>query len=285
MPYDGGGITNNHVHEHPAYTYQMGLQALDSLVPSYDAKGLLAVSWTASPDIFENPTFVILHGGHGVGANSWFKARNLKEKFNANVLILDSFVSRGAKQNWARGSWADAKVRTFDVIAVGRWLRDRGTDPNKTYVMGGSQGGWTTLKAMSAEPRQIAEVKPLYAGGIAYYPVCDNYNENGNLRSGQRYVSLADKGYWGPVLIMSGKKDYATPIKGCQPNVVKYATRHVSFDRGTHGWDTRWREKDGTMNKDGSCRWSGNRNFQICYDEEHKNQMYDEIGKFTSQVK
>ena len=281
MPYDGGKITNNRVQHHPVYTHRMGLTPLVSQIPSYDGKGLLAASWTVSSDISKNPTFVILHGGHGVGGNEWLMATKLKNKYNANVLILDSFMSRGAKQNWDRNSWADARVRTFDVIAAGRWLRDRGTNPTKTFMMGGSQGGWTTLKAMSAEPRQIAEVKPLYAGGIAYYPVCDNYNEKGRLRAGQRYIWLANKGYWGPVLILSGKKDFATPIKGCQSNVVKYATKHISFDRGTHGWESRWREKDGTMNKNGSCRWSGNRKFKTCYDEKHSAQMHEEIGKFT----
>jgi dienelactone hydrolase len=259
-------------------TKRLGLGPMSSQVPSYDGKGLLTVSWTPTKTPFESPTYVIMHGGHGVGNVVWRTAMQLKIKHKANVLVLDSFWSRGVSQNRERNKEIDAIVRTFDAIAVGRWLKDQGTDPKKTYMMGGSQGGWTTLKAMTAEPVQIAEVKPLYAGGVAYYPVCDNYNINGNLRSGQRFITLAGKGYWGPVLLLTGDKDFATRIEECQQNVVKYATKHVRYERGTHGWNLRWREGNG-LNKDGTCK--SNSKYTMCYDEKHTNDMHDEIGKFT----
>lgn len=280
MQYDGKEIVNNNISIMPSYAHYMKLNPLKSQIPSYDGKGLLAASWNPSNNLFNNPTFVIMHGGHGVGSGMWIKARDLKKKYNANVLLLDSFMSRGLPNNWHRGYVADAIVRTFDVIAGGKWLKMQGTDPSKTYMMGGSQGGWTALKAMSAGPVQIAEVKPLYAGGIAYYPVCDNYNKKGNLRNGQRFVSLAKNGFWGPVLLLTGDQDYATPIEDCQESVVKHATKHVRFERGTHGWEIRWRE-NGQMNKDGSCKWSGNKNFKMCYDKKHTIQMYNEIGQFA----
>jgi dienelactone hydrolase len=283
IEYDGKEIVKNNIHELPGYANYMQLNPMKSQVPSYDGKGLLAVSWNPSPDAFNNPTYVIMHGGHGVGRGMWIKAKELRKRYNANVLLLDSFKARGLPNNWHRGAKADAIVRTFDVIAIGKWLKVQGTDPKKTYMMGGSQGGWTTLKAMSAEPTQIAEVKPLYAGGVAYYPVCDNYNREGNLRPEQRFISLAEKGFWGPVLLLTGKKDFATRIEDCQQTVVKHATKHVSFERGTHGWEIRWRE-NGEMNKDGSCRWSGNRNFKTCYDEDHTEKMYVEIGQFTTKT-
>ena len=281
--YAGGQIVTTQVYEQPDFTYVMSFQALFPQIPSYNGNGLLAASWTPSDDIFNNPAYVVLHGGRGVGPASWRTAGVLHQSSSANVLVLDSFLTRGAEENSARSAWGDAKVRTFDVIPKGKWLKKKGTDPKKTWMIGGSQGGWTTLKAMSLEPLQISEVKPLFAGGIAYYPVCDNYNEKGNLRPNQRYISLADRGYWGPILILSGKKDYAPPISGCQPNVLKFATKHVSFDRGTHGWQSRWREKDGTMNKDGSCISNHNGDYQMCYDEGHTNQTYIEIRKFILQ--
>lgn len=282
IKYDGKEIVNNKINEMPSIAKVFGLQPLQSQIPSYDGKGLLAASWNPSDDLFNNPTFVVMHGGHGLGHGMWLKAKLLKAKYNANVLLLDSFKSRGMPNNWHRGQDADAIVRTFDVIAVGKWLQANGTNPKKTYMMGGSQGGWTALKAMSAGKTQIAEVKPLYAGGIAYYPVCDNFNDNGNLRANQRFITLAKNGYWGPVLLLTGKKDYATPISGCQPAVVKHATKHVEFERGTHGWEIRWRDRStGQLNAHGTCKWSGNKNFKMCFDEEHTNQMYDEIGKFA----
>ena len=183
ISYDGAVPVVNSAINIPSYSagiaHKLGLKPIRFQVPSYNGKGLLAVSFTPTENPFKSPTYVIMHGGHGVGATTWHVAKELKERFNANVLILDSFWSRGTKRNRERGAGIDAIVRTFDVIAAGRWLKDQGTDPKKTYMMGGSQGGWTTLKAMTAEPVQIAEVKPLYAGGVAYYPVCDNYNING----------------------------------------------------------------------------------------------------------
>ncbi len=281
--YDGKEVTNNNVSVMPGYAHYMKLNPLKSQIPSYDGKGLLAASWNPSNDLFNNPTIVIMHGGHGVGSGMWIKARDFKKKHNANVLLLDSFMSRNMPNNWDRGIEADAIVRTFDVIAVGKWLKTQGTDPNKTFMMGGSQGGWTTLKAMSAEPTQIKEVKPLYAGGIAYYPVCDNYNRNGHLRAGQRFITLAKKGFWGPVLLLTGDQDFATRIEDCQQTVVEHATKHVRFERGTHGWEIRWRQ-NGEMNKDGDCKWSGNKNFKMCYDKAHTTEMYIEMSKFIEGV-
>jgi len=284
IQYDGKAVTNNNVSIMPGYAHYMKLNPLKSQIPSYDGKGLLAASWNPSDDVANNPTIVIMHGGHGIGSGMWIKARDLKQRINANVLLLDSFMSRDMPNNWDRSVEADAIVRTFDVIAVGKWLKTQGSDPSKTYMMGGSQGGWTTLKAMSAGATQLAEVKPLYAGGIAYYPVCDNYNKNGNLRAGQRFVSLAKNGFWGPVLLLTGNEDYATRIEDCQQSVVKHATKHVRFERGTHGWEIRWRE-NGEMNKDGSCKYSGNKNFKMCYDAKHTTEMYIEMTNFINGVK
>ena len=284
LSYDGAVPVVNSAINIPAHSARiarkLGLQPIRFQVPSYDGKGLLAVSWTPTESPFESPTYVIMHGGHGIGGTSWYLAKELKGRLNANVLILDSFWSRGKKRHRERGAGIDAIVRTFDVIAAGRWLKDQGTDPKKTYMMGGSQGGWTTLKAMTAEPVQIAEVKPLYAGGVAYFPVCDNYNTDGNLRSGQRYVDLADGGYWGPVLLLTGDKDFATDIDECPKKVVESATKHIRYARGTHGWNARWWDKkENDWNKPGSC--SVGDKFTMCYDVEHTNDMYNQIGKFT----
>jgi len=284
LSYDGAVPVVNSAINIPPHSARiarkLGLQPIRFQVPSYDGKGLLAVSWTPTESLFESPTYVIMHGGHGIGGTSWYLAKALKERLNANVLILDSFWSRGKKRHRERGAGIDAIVRTFDVIAAGRWLKEYGTDPKKTYMMGGSQGGWTTLKAMTAEPLQVAEVKPLYAGGVAYYPVCDNYNTDGNLRSGQRYVDLADGGYWGPVLLLTGDKDSATDIDECPKKVVKSATRHIRYARGTHGWNARWWDRKAKdWNKPGSCLVGDK--FTMCYDVEHTNDMYTQISKFS----
>ncbi len=281
MSYEGAApIVNNQVTAHGRITKRFGLGPIKSQINSYDGKGQLAASWTPSSKLTESITFVILHGGHGIGATVWWQARELRERFNANVLVLDSFWSRGSKRNRERGANKDAIVRTFDVIAAGRWLVEKGSNPKRTYLLGGSQGGWTTLKAMTAEPLQIKEVKPLYAGGIALYPVCDNYQRDGQLRWGSRYVNIAEGGYWGPVMIMTGDKDFATRIEECPLKVIENATNHTRYVRGTHGWNARWFDKKTKKwNITGSCL-EGDK-FTMCYDEAHTNDMYKKIGKFS----
>lgn len=246
-------------------TEGLGLGKMLPQIPSFDGKGKLLASWTPQPNVNGSPTFVILHGGHGVGSVDWKQADRLRRDLNANVLVLDSYWSRGRDQNWNRSSEVDANVRTFDAVAAGRWLKTQGADPNKTYLIGGSQGGWTVLRAFTNEPKIAELIRPLYRAGISLYPVCNE-------------LELAP--YHSPVLIMTGGRDETTPISQCPTKVTKTATKWVHFKEGTHAWDL---ATNGAINPsiDGVCARSRNpARFQMCYSESLTNKMYDEIRKF-----
>ena len=112
-------------------TTQVGLAPMLAQVPSFDGKGELIASWTPHRDGTRNrPTFVIVHGGHGLVPTNFANAMWLRDTFAANVLVLDSYWSRGHDENWATRTPFGANMRVLDLIAAGRWLRDvHGTRP------------------------------------------------------------------------------------------------------------------------------------------------------------
>ena len=50
--------------------------------------------------VFEQPTVIIVHGGHGISPANVDMAVWLRKELKANVLILDSYWSRGRSENW-----------------------------------------------------------------------------------------------------------------------------------------------------------------------------------------
>ena len=248
-------------------TDALGLGPMRAQIPAYDGRGQLIASWTPQARPGQAPTFVIMHGGHGIGGTDFVMAQRLRTEFNANVLVLDSYWSRGRSQNWNRDASIDANVRTFDAIAAGRWLVQQGTDPNRTYMIGGSQGGWVVLRAFTNDPTIANLVKPLYRGGISLYPVCDTGPD------------LAP--YHGPVLLLTGGRDETTPIYRCPRRVTASAHRWVHYPEGTHAWDI---AVNGPLSPsvDGQCARSANpAAFRMCYSERITNAMYQEIRNFV----
>ena len=157
-------------------TAHWGLHEIVPIVPAFDGKGLLMASWTPSADR-DAPTFVIAHGGGGIGGMLLSMAAHLLATLNANVLILDSIWSRGRTNNGGAsvaqsGRTLSSNVRMFDLASAGRWLATQGVNPQKTYAIGESQGGWGVLRAFTSDPTITALIKPHYAGAIALYPQC-----------------------------------------------------------------------------------------------------------------
>lgn len=148
-----------------------GVGTVAPLVPGFDGKGLLLASWTpsAKPDA---PTFVLAHGGGGIDSTLFVLGADLRALGDANILILDSIWSRGRASNGgdsinASGKTLSSNARMFDLVAAGRWLATQGVNPNKTYAIGLSQGGWGVLRAFTNDPVVTELVKPLYAGGAS----------------------------------------------------------------------------------------------------------------------
>ena len=143
-----------------------------AIVPSYNGKGNLIASWNPRSNVADRPTFIIMHGGHGLSPANFASAEWLIRELDANVLILDSYWSRGRNENWLTWNEFGANMRMLDAVAAARFTRSQGADPNKTFLMGDSQGGWTVLRTFTTGHSVEQEVRQLYQGGVALYPNC-----------------------------------------------------------------------------------------------------------------
>ena len=259
-------------------TTRVGLAEMKPIVPAYSGPGALLASWNPHPGgVRERVTFVVTHGGHGLVPTNFATALWLREALHANVLILDAYWSRGIEENWLTGTRFGASMRTLDAIAAGRWLRDtQGTAPRKTYLMGDSQGGWTVLRMFTNEPFWQDEVRQLYRGGIALYPVC---KENGTAQ----YPRLGP--YIAPVIVFTGAKDTATPPDECRKAVFTKAHAWVHYPGQTHGWDVANRGAH-TPAVDGECGRAMNvyNQFSVCRNNATTNDMRIKIEGFVRQT-
>lgn len=208
-------------------TQMRGLGEIKPLVPAFDGQGLLMASWSRStnPDA---PTFVIAHGGGGIGGMLLVMGEDLVTSLNANVLILDSIWSRGRKTNGGdsiqqSGRTLSSNARMFDLAAAGRWLSSQGVKPEKTFAIGESQGGWGVLRAFTDDPGIISLIKPYFAGGIALYPVCEEPGTKHTEANNFVFHRLGP--YHSPVLLITGGRDTLTNISYCSDKTLKSASR------------------------------------------------------------
>ena len=259
-------------------TTQVRLAPMLAQVPSFDGKGELIASWTPHRDGTRNrPTFVIVHGGHGLVPTNFANAMWLRDTFAANVLVLDSYWSRGHDENWATHTPFGANMRVLDLIAAGRWLRDvHGTDSTQTFVWGDSQGGWTVLRAFTDDPFIRTQMQSLYRGGIAAYPNC--------FSNGTMYEPTLSP-YFAPVIVFTGGKDTATPISQCPERVLKSAAQWIHYSDQTHGWDTANRGASG-MPVDGECGKAMNvyNHFLVCRSNRTTEDMRNRIRTFVQDL-
>ncbi|MEI6383248.1 MAG: prolyl oligopeptidase family serine peptidase [Betaproteobacteria bacterium] len=254
------------------------LGEIKSQIPAFNGKGSLLASWTPHPKgSTGRPTFVVVHGGHGLGTTNFASAVWLRDTFDANVLVLDSYWSRGQNENWATQTRFGANMRVLDVIAAGRWLRDTHlVDTNQMFVMGDSQGGWTVLRTFTDDPQIREHIKGLYRGGIAAYPNCFSHGT-------QLAPTLSP--YIAPVIIFTGGKDTATPINQCSKTVLDLAFQHIHYPDQTHGWDVANRGAAGIA-VDGECTRALNiyNKFPVCRSDATTNDMYNKIKQFVTEL-
>lgn len=266
-PITGYSLYNN--------TARVGLAPLEALVPTFNGQGNLIASWTPHRDgAGGRPTFVVIHGGHGLVPTNFANAVWLRDTFAANVLVLDSYWSRGRDENWATRNRYGANMRVLDLIAAGRWLRDtQGTDPSKTFVWGDSQGGWSVLRAFTDDEFIRSRIHGLYRGGIAAYPNCFSLGT-------PEVPTLAP--YFAPVIIFTGGKDTATPVSECPQSVLRSATEWVHYPDQTHGWDVSNRGAAGTP-VDGECGRAMNvyNQFPVCRSNSTTDDMRRRIQGFV----
>jgi len=209
-------------------TRRVGLAEMRPMIPAFNGQGALLASRNPySGGASGRPSFIVIHGGHGLVPTNFATALWLRDTFGANVLLLDSYWSRGREENWATGTRYGVNMRVLDVIAAGRWLRDSaGADPQQSFLVGDSQGGWTVLRSFTTEAFFQRELSGLLRAGVALYPNC---RADGTAH----YPRLGP--YAGPVLIFTGGRDSATPITQCAPATLTAATDWIHFPDATHG--------------------------------------------------
>ena len=265
-----------------------GQGAITPLIPAFDGKGFLLASWTPStkPDA---PTFVIAHGGGGIGSTDFILGADLRAMGDVNILILDSIWSRGRTTNGgdsikASGKTLSSNARMFDLVAAGRWLSTQGVNPNKTYAIGMSQGGWGVLRAFTNDPMITELVKPLYAGGISLYPPCEEpgvTNFHSVPATDFEYHKLGP--YHSKVLLITGALDTLTPVSYCSESTLKSVEKWLHWEDATHSFNE---SMGGAFKRttDGTCQTmvNGFGTHQFCYNEKRAKQMLDEIRVFSS---
>ena len=263
-----------------------GQGTITPLIPAFDGKGFLLASWTPStkPD---SPTFVIAHGGGGINTTAFQLGADIRAMGDANILIVDSIWSRGRISNGgdsinASGKTLSSNVRMFDLVAAGRWLSTQGVNPTKTYAIGLSQGGWGVLRAFTNDPVVTELVKPLYAGGVSVYPLCEEPGTKHLQVPADSYVFHKLGLYHSKVLLITGGLDTLTPVSYCSESTLKSVDRWLHWEDVTHSFN----ESIGGAFKrttDGTCQTmvNGFGTHKFCYNEKRVKQMMNEIGIFS----
>lgn len=255
-------------------TIKVGLGRMQATVPSYNGQGKLFASWTPHPKGVSNrPTFVFVHGGHGANPTDFASAVWATKELDANVLVLDSYWSRGRTENWQTYTSYGANMRMLDAIAAGRWLQEQGVDKDKVFLMGGSQGGWTVLRTFTDDPWIREQAQRFYRGGIALYPNCNDKGYRDDPTLGP---------YWAPVLIFTAGDDSATPSSRCPSKVFTQASGWVHYPDATHAFDAANRGAD-TQAVDGECTRAANvyNQFKMCRSDSTTLDMQDKVKKFV----
>ncbi|MFN7751307.1 MAG: prolyl oligopeptidase family serine peptidase [Pseudomonadota bacterium] len=259
-------------------TRKVGLDEMRAQVPAFDGRGRLLASWNPHPHgVSGRRTFVVVHGGHGLVPSNFATALWLREAMGANVLVLDSYWSRGREENWATWNEFGANMRALDAIAAARWLRDaHGVSPSRLYLYGDSQGGWTVLRTFTDEPFLRSQVAGLYAAGIALYPNC--------IADGSPQRPALGP-YVAPVIVFTGGRDTATPIQPCDRSVFTRAADWIHYADQTHGWDTANRGAH-TPAVDGECGKAMNvyNRFAVCRSDLTTADMRRRIGTFVDSI-
>jgi dienelactone hydrolase len=261
-----------------------GLNFFSRNIPTYDKKGTLFASWTPANNS-TSPTIIIVHGGHGVTpgelqAGMWFK-KNL----NANVLILDSFWSRGIFQNHETTNQHGVDMRVLDVLAARKWLESQPlVNQNFVYVYGGSQGGWTALRLMTDDPFIKQSVGNKIRAAFSLYPFCREAPKFGGKHSTHVNTNLSSEPwhapnlgpYFGKVYVFTGGRDEPTDPNQCNQSVFTQATEWHHYPEGTHSWDLANRGTNPPV--DGECARAKNPllRFQMCRNDKI---TYDVLGR------
>lgn len=233
---------------------RFGLARHVPLIPDWSKAnaGKLLASWTPNDNVGKHATVVFQHGGVGgpgsteYGHARWFLAQGF------NVLVLDSHWSRGFIANWRKidetyhgpsFSTLGANTRARDAFAAARWLREQPqVDASRIFLMGGSQGGWSVLRAFTDEKSITEKHQGLFRAGVSIYPSCWSWQRTPGNHGMNVPETLNPRlgPFYAPVLLVTAELEppgSATDINACHPDLIKWAFKHVRFSNTTHAFD------------------------------------------------
>jgi dipeptidyl aminopeptidase/acylaminoacyl peptidase len=203
------------------------------------------------------PAIVSVHGGPTSQAECGFDARN---QFFATrgyaVLDINYRGSTGFGRAYAqllRGNWGVFDVE--DAFGGGQHLVDSGlANESQLIIMGGSAGGYTTLRALTERPG-------FFRAGICSYGICNLFSlaaethkfeahytdsligplpESSGLYRERSPIFSIEK-IADPLIVFQGAEDRVVPKEQAEELVASLARRNVPheyhlFDGEGHGW-------------------------------------------------
>jgi dienelactone hydrolase len=149
------------------------------------------------------PFMVVMHGCLGMSTLTTAWTHHIATLLNAEgfgVLILDSYTTRHVDSTCGMPDFHWGRRRADDAYSALDYLVEHNlAKPDEVYLTGQSNGGLTTLVAMS---KQESDHKYQFAAGFPIVPSC---------------VNLPTKAgdYYRPMIIFAGEKDDANPSKYC----------------------------------------------------------------------
>jgi len=262
-----------------------GLNHFQRIIPTYNKQGNLFASWTPS-NKSKTPTVIIVHGGHGITPNDLVAGVWWRNTFDANVLIIDSFWSRGRIENHESTNRYGVDMRVLDVLAARQWLeKQTNIDQDLVYVYGGSQGGWTALRIMTDDNFIKKAVGNKIRAAFSLYPFCRESPKYGGLFVFHVKTDLGAEPwhapnlgpYFGRVYVFTGGKDEPTDPAKCNQTIFTQSTEWHHYPEGTHSWDIPNRGLAKAV--DGECALAKNPllRFQMCRNDKITNDVLSKI--------
>lgn len=159
--------------------------------PSFDGRQIPAL-WYESPyaSSKQMPAIAYMHGGPEGQERPWFNS--LVQYFvrrGYNVLIPNVRGSTGYGKNYAQAdNGVNRMVSVRDMEYANKWLANqKGVDPKRLVVYGGSYGGFMSLAAMTMQP-------DLWAAGVDLFGIANFHSFLKNTGAWRQQNRIAEYG-------------------------------------------------------------------------------------------
>jgi dienelactone hydrolase len=115
-------------------------------------------------------------------------------------------------------------------------------DAKRIFLLGGSQGGWSVLRALTDEKSITDTHRGLFRAGVSIYPACWSWQRTPHPHGVgvSRAARPALGPFYAPVFLITAELEppgSATDIHACDPDLLKWATRHRRLLNTTHAFD------------------------------------------------